>query len=200
MMMKPLLPIVVAALLVPAVAAGQESETLLSGEIQHGGFGGPVVKFTQIDDRFGVLVGGRGGWIINHSFVIGAGGYGLANEGEFDDYFAPSGDARRLVMGYGGLELEYVNRPQDAVHFSLAVLIGAGGLALDPVAKGSGAREDDAFFITEPTLQMLLNVTQHFRIGIGGSYRFVNDVELPGLRDGDIGGASGVVTLKFGGF
>jgi hypothetical protein len=51
-------------------------ETLFSGNVEHGGFGGPVVKFTQIKDEFGVLVGGRGGWIINHSFVLGAGGYG----------------------------------------------------------------------------------------------------------------------------
>ena len=103
-------------------------ETLLEGDIRHGGFGAPVVKFTGIDDRFGVLVGGRGGWIINGSFVLGAGGYGLANVNNFERSVAALGDTRRLVMGYGGLELEYVHRPDELVHFSTNLLIGAGGL------------------------------------------------------------------------
>ena len=33
---------------------------------------GPAIRFTQIDGDFGVLVGGRGGWIINHRFVLAA--------------------------------------------------------------------------------------------------------------------------------
>ena len=33
---------------------------------------GPAIRFTQIDGDFGVLVGGRGGWIINHRFVLGS--------------------------------------------------------------------------------------------------------------------------------
>ena len=42
---------------------------------------GPAIRFTQIDGDFGVLVGGRGEWIINHRFVLGGGGYGLTNQG-----------------------------------------------------------------------------------------------------------------------
>lgn len=190
-----------AMLWVPAAGVAQETQTLLGGDIRHGGFAGPVVKFTEIDGEFGVLVGGRGGWIINDSFVIGAGGYGLANEDQFDDYVDVRGDAQRLVMGYGGLELEYISRPNEVAHVSLAVLIGAGGTLWDPIRSPHDVDEDvDAFFITEPALNVLLNVTKHFRIGFGGSYRFVDDVELPGLRADDISGPAGVLTFKFGGF
>ena len=59
---------------------GQQQETLLSGNIESGGFGGFVVRFSEIGGAFAVLAGGRGGWIINHTFVLGGGGYGLAND------------------------------------------------------------------------------------------------------------------------
>ncbi len=174
-------------------------ETLLQGDVRNGGFGGPVVKFTQIDDRFGVLVGGRGGWIINGSFVIGGGGYGLANLDDFEHLTNTAGDRGRLAMGYGGLELTYVLRPDQLVHFTLGALIGAGGVVWNPLGQ-SGDQEDDAFFVTEPELAVVLNVTRYFRVALGASYRFARGVELFDLRDGDISGVAGVVTLKFGKF
>jgi hypothetical protein len=174
-------------------------ETLMQGGLRHGGFGAPVVKFTEIDDRFGVLVGGRGGWIINGSFVVGAGGYGLVNLDNFKHVTNTSGDRGRLAMGYGGLELTYVLRPDELVHVSLGALIGAGGVVWNPRGP-SGSQADDAFFITEPELAVVLNVTRFFRAGLGVSYRFARDVELFDLRDGDVSGLAGVVTLKFGSF
>lgn len=166
---------------------------------RRGGFGAPVVKFTEIDGKFGVLVGGRGGWIINDSFVLGAGGYGLANRNNFEDFMNTLGDRGRLSLAYGGVEFEYVYRPREVVHFSAAVLIGAGGLVWDPQDPPDD-REDDGFFIAEPALNLLFNVTKSFRAGLGVSYRFVQDVELFDLRDRDISGLAGVVTLKFGRF
>lgn len=189
--------------LVAAVFLGQgglhAQETLMQGGLRHGGFGAPVVKFTQIDNKFGVLVGGRGGWIINNAFVIGGGGYALANQDNFEQAINGLGDRGRLGMGYGGLELEYVHHPNDLVHLSLVVLVGAGGLVWEPLSK-SVRQEDDAFFITEPSLNALVNVTSFFRAGLGISYRFVRDVDLYDLRDQDISGFTGVVTLKFGSF
>jgi len=174
-------------------------ETLMEGDLRHGGFGAPVVKFTQVDDRFGVLVGGRGGWIINGSFVVGGGGYGLANLDNFEHVTNASGDRGRLSMGYGGLELTYVLRPDELVHLSLGVLIGAGGVVWNPLGQ-SGKQEDDPFFITEPELDVVLNVTTFMRAGFGVSYRFVRGVELLDLRDGDVSGLGGVVALQFGSF
>jgi hypothetical protein len=45
-----------------------------------------------------------------------------------------------------------------------------------------------------------VNVTGFFRVGLGASYRFVQDVDLVELRNEDVSGFSGVVTLKFGRF
>ena len=89
-------------------------QTLISGDIEHGGYGGPVFKFTQIgpNQDYGYLVGGQGGWIINHQFVLGGGGYGLSNNipadwlPESPDLY-PTFGTQYLNFGYGGLFLAY---------------------------------------------------------------------------------------------
>ncbi len=177
----------------PAFVAAQEVETLVGGDLKSGGFGGAVVKLTEINDELGVLVGARGGWIINDSFVLGGGIYGLANEEHFGDN---SLDRRKLVMGYGGIELEYILRPNELTHVSFSVLVGGGAAAWDEF----GPDDEDAFFVTEPGLNVLVNVTTFMRVGFGASYRFVEDVDLAGLDDAALGGPSGAITFKFGGF
>jgi hypothetical protein len=189
-----------------AAAAGADEETLLSGQIEHGGFGGPNVKFTEMKDKFAVLVGGRGGWIINHSFVIGGGGYGLVNQ-NIDERFISPDTTIYMTMGYGGLELEYIASSNRLLHFSISSLIGAGGV--DYIAK---ARSDDwehhhyntgavdAFFIFEPGINSELNVLRFFRVDTGVSYRFVSGISTVGLSDNDLSGISANITLKFGKF
>ena len=183
---------------------GQAVETLFDGPVDHGGFGGPALKFTQINDELGVLIGGRGGWIINHSFMIGGGVYGLANDIEppitQPDHFYRYD---RIDMGYGGLEMEYFFRPSKLVHGSAILLIGGGG-----VDYGFSHQDDwewdksdeDGFFVLEPGMNATLNMTKRFRISAGLSYRLVDGVDLVGLDDGDLSGLSGVLTLKFGTF
>ncbi len=58
-------------------AFSQEQTLIGDGDIESGGFGGPAVKVTSINGETAVLIGGCGGWIINHTFVLGGAGYGL---------------------------------------------------------------------------------------------------------------------------
>ena len=193
-----LAPLVI--VLLPAGLGAQQERTLLGRRVEHGGFGGPAVKFTEIADQFGVLVGGRGGWIINHSLVLGGGGYGLANTYDFE--LIQDGRERHLALGYGGLEIEYVNRWRDVAHFTAGILIGGGGASWYDRHRGDWGIEDtnDAFFIAEPALNLELNVIHFFRVAIGGSYRFVEDLDLVGLGNADLRGAAGSLTFKFGEF
>lgn len=180
-----------------------EEETLFQGEIVHGGFGGPVVKFTQVKDEFGVLVGGRGGWIINHTLSLGGGGYGLANQiagPEGLPYVEPI-----LSLGYGGFEMEYICRSGRLLHSTVSLLIGAGGVGYVEGDKGCCLdREDkenlDSFFIVEPSFQVELNVSSFLRMDLGIGYRFVSGVETEDLSNSDIGGPSLNLIFKFGRF
>ena len=169
-----------------------DDETLFRGRTRIGGFLGPVIKFSEINDQFAALVGGRAGFIINRALLIGIEGYGLVNEIEVS---TPRN--RLLDFGYGGLFLGYVNRSQKLVHLSIHSLIGGGGLHYRPDYYDDWV---DAIFIVEPGADLILNVTRRFRIGLGGSYRFVSGVDLDGLSNDEIGGLSASLVFKFGRF
>lgn len=178
-----------------------QEKTLLSGKIEHGGFGGPVVKFTQIDDQFGVLVGGRGGWIIDHAIVLGFGGYGLSNEVRGENTFA--GFDQNLNFGYGGFEMEYIINSDELMHFTFYTLIGAGGVNYRLDADITDINWDpavDSFFILEPAANIELNLTSFFRLNFGIGYRIVSGVEEYNLNDEALSGVSGVLNFKFGSF
>jgi len=125
-------------------ALAQEA-TLINGEIESGGFGGPVLKVTNINGENAVMVGGRGGWIINHSFVLGGGGYGLVT-----DVKAKTTDLlhQYIEMGYGGVELEYIASSDDLLHFSVGLLVGAGGIGYKQIDNDGfmAPRENNSFF------------------------------------------------------
>jgi len=182
-------------LLIAVLAApGLAQEKTLIGDLKdvdHGGFGGPVVRFTRIGGEFGVLSGGRGGWIVDHKYVLGGGGYGLANNIDIERGLSAG---ENLEMGYGGLILEYVVASDALVHFTCELLIGAGGLTTQLGA------DDDAFFVVEPGANLMLNVTKFFRFGTGVSYRQIEGADFSGLDSGDLTGLSWGLTFKFGAF
>lgn len=179
-------------------------ETLLDNDMDFGGYGGPTVQFTSLGGEFGVLVGGGGGVIIDHMIALGGAGYGLANNVAVEN--APIATPY-LNLGYGGAYLQYINRSGDLIHFTAGVLIGGGGAGyrggFDNDAYEIWNDRDtlnDAFFVVEPDIEAELNVTRNFRIGVGGGYRFVSGVELPGLANSDISGPNARVMFKFGSF
>ncbi|KPK55771.1 MAG: hypothetical protein AMS21_13295 [Gemmatimonas sp. SG8_38_2] len=174
-----------AVLATSSVAAAQE-QTLAGDGLESGGFGAPVVKFSDVGGEFAVFAGARGGWIIDHTFVLGLGGYGLAsNIG--DDPFE-----REVEFGYGGLELEYIKNSDKLVHFTIYALVGGGAVVyLDDVVDG--------VFVLEPAVNLIVNVTQWFRLGVGGGYRFVEGANSD-LSNKELSAPVGVLTFKFGSF
>jgi hypothetical protein len=193
-------------LLVAGTMQAQEEETLLSGGLESGGYGAPVVKFTNFKGEFAVIVGGYGGWLINHSFLLGGGGYGLATHHKLS---TSSGSAifpedGRIIFGYGGGILEYIFSPRAVVHATICLLIGGGSVSVqeqwtDPATWVHGYQTDE-FFVLEPSVNVELNVTTFFRVDAGASYRFVNGVSAFDLKNADLSGASINIALKFGSF
>ena len=171
-------------------------ETLITPHTKIGGFLGPVVKFSRLNENPAVLVGLQGGVIFNRSFVIGLEGYGLANQIDVSKV-----DDRAINFGYGGIFLGYVNSAHKLIHLSLHSLIGTGGLRYWECFDENWNDNDgfdDLVFVFEPGLDLELNVTKYFRMGIGGTYRFVQGVTFAGLSNNDIGGPSASLVLKFG--
>jgi hypothetical protein len=181
---------------------GQDPETLIQGQIDHGFVLAPDFKFTEINGDFANFAGAYGGWLINKKLLLGGGGYMLTN------------GADETEMTYGGFVLEYFVRPNRLVNFSVKGLVGGGKATLPgffrdrpfPVpleleeledvlirfgpggqrGRGPGMptifppfpipgfeKIEESFFIAEPEANVVLNVTELIRIGLGGGYRLI---------------------------
>ncbi len=171
-----------------------EDGELVNREFEHSMFAAPALKFSTLHEEFGLLAGGRFGWVVNHRYVLGLGGYGVVNDIEVSD---PDSNTRPdVMMSYGGAELEYVVQPAALVHFSFSTLVGLGLVEYDYRASDG----DDTFWVIEPAAHVWLNVTPFFRTGLGAGYRMATGVDLEGLDDGDLSGFALTLTLKFGSF
>jgi hypothetical protein len=186
-MKKNLLIFIFLVLMIPFSAFAEE-KTLVGDGVDHGGYGGFVVKFMSLGGDLGVIVGGRGGWIINHTFVIGGGGYGLANDITIN--------GNNLNLDYGGFELEYIWRSDSVLHFTIHFGIGGG-----KVEMIDGAYVSDEFFYMEPTFNGEVNLLKWFRINAGVGYFWVDNIQgMPGLSSSDVRGITGTIVFKFGWF
>ncbi|MDR9363963.1 MAG: hypothetical protein RI575_01390 [Balneolaceae bacterium] len=174
-----------------------QSETLLNGDIDHGGYGGLISNFSEINNSFGVTIGGYGAWLIDHTVAIGGGGLGLTNDIKFDE--TPEGD-RYISFGYGGLYFGYLHNSQDMLHLTVETFIGSGEVNLRYNSDNEDLFDDDRVFVIDPTINVELNLTNFMRVTIGVGYRFVNGVNLEILDDKDLSSPTFRSTIRFGSF
>ena len=207
---------VVAPILAMAAAASAQQPAaspapLVVEKIQSGWLFSPDVRATDLDGDTGALAGGYLGRITDNAWVIGAGGYVLTNR---DDDFK---------LAYGGPVVEWIIRADRRIGFGVRALVGAGSATLpipitdlvdqrvlatshrtssrrggslhilDPT--GRIAVRDD-FFVAEPQLNLMWNLTRGQRIVFGLGYRAVGHAPLLGDA---LNGVSGSVAFQFGG-
>lgn len=180
----------------------QEMQSIFTGDINSGGYGCPIVKISDIGGETGLWVGGKGGWIINHSLVIGGGGYGLVNT--INKIQANRTSTRQLAAGYGGVIFEYIYQPYNIVHLNAGALIGGGGVGHyyknTNDEDGWSGHNGDVFFVIEPNVGVEINIARRIRCELGVSYLHTSGVELSDLNDKDLSGLAGYIALKVGEF
>lgn len=196
-----------------SVATAQEQTLLSANEYSNGGFGAPVLKYTTLNRQGGLIIGGRGGWIINHSLILGGGMYALVSEVQVDvidgDIILKDGD--NLHLRYGGFEIEFIFSPLSVFHVSVYTLLGMGSISYRNIVQENFDDSDNnyhmwdsfmgnQFFIAEPAINLEVNVTTFFHLALGASYRFTNGAEYQTVTDNNISGLSGMLTFKFGKF
>ncbi len=184
-----------------------QQQTLFAGPYTHGGYGGPRIMASTINGELGLLVGGHGGWVLNHAMFVGGGGYGLVNP--IMAPTAPDSEQEYVEFGYGGLELGAIIASNSILHLRVSTLLGGGGLSRS--WRNENYEEDDhhhgqnyyqdAFFMAEPSIEMEVNMTPWMRLTAGASYRFIDGVEADSdFSDADFTGPSAMVSLNFGKF
>lgn len=174
--------------------AWNEPGQVINQRVRYDFLAAPMFKFSQLNDTFGFLAGGKLGWIINYQYLLGVEGYWLVNDvpgPEIGGTRAPD-----LAMKYGGLTLEYIITPLNTVHFSFATLAAMGSVAYDY----SNVRDDDTYWVIEPSFNVYLNMTQYLKLGLGAGYRYVSDVDLGGLTGENLRGVVATLSINFGSF
>jgi len=181
-----------------------EIKTLLGKDISHGGYLGATFMYTSIDKQDAFNIGGRMGWIMNHSFAMGLAGYGFFNDIYSVDNNNPA-TMTNMAGGYGGFYIEPIIAPKFPVHVSLPVLFGIGGVAVNKRIYTNNYWEyytvdDDVILVVEPGFEIEMNMMQNFRIALVATYRLTNDVQLQGKSKKVLDGLNTGITFKFGKF
>jgi hypothetical protein len=185
-------------------------KTIFSNPGRLGWWVGPEFAYSQFDDKHVYFGGLSGGIIVGHSFSIGLAGMGIVNSPDLAyDGIHPT-ERVYLYGGYGGLKLEYRLFPKSIVNVAVPLLIGGGGAVYSTWGGnhwygGPNDNEDyeyawDSYFVVEPGLTVGVNILHFMRLDIGGSYRYIPDLELPGTPDDLMTGFSGTIGLRFGRF
>jgi hypothetical protein len=181
----------------------------------------PDVTMTQVNKQFGTLIGAYGGYLTDRTFLVGAGGYWLAN------------NQHNLGMAYGGLVVQVVVHSDQRIGFAVKGLIGGGdstvsatyrdvyGSAPPPVASPNdvvfGRSNNhhpgpppvrppvtpdtvlvfhEGFFIAEPQAQLMWHLNPHIRLTVGGGYRIIAGADPVNDR---LRGPIGSIGVEFGG-
>lgn len=183
----------------------------------NGGWGAPTAHFTRIMDQDALLTGVRGGWLIDHRLTLGFAGHGLVtnvkNPG-YDTHRMALGDTlyrpSAFRMGYGGLLIEPIIAPGCPVHISLPILIGAGGCTYEVYDRSNRYTSDrydrddrwdaQAFFVAEAGVDLEINLVRLVRLGLGVSYRFTSDLDLPATSKDALHGFNFGLAVKVGRF
>ncbi len=177
--------------------------TLFSGDRSNGGYGAISFSYTQINGKDAFLMGGRGSWVIGHSFAIGLGGCGFMNDMNYHDIHNMTIN-NNLAGGYGGFYLEPIVAPRYPVHVSFPILFGFGGISRiaydqqwDQIITNGQA---DSFMVIEPTAELEFNLTRHMRMAATFGYRFTSDIVMANTSTDILKGYNIGLIMKFGKF
>lgn len=172
------------------------NRNFVTGGLVTGGYGAPTLRASTLAGDGVMLAGGEGGWILAHSLVLGAAGYGtLTNVVAPRSLQSSLGDAR-LGMGYGGIRAAAIFADDWRVHGVFGVLVG-GGSAWSEDAR-STVRRIDGFLVIEPELNLEVNITHNVRAALGGGYRFAANADAPGFTPRRLGGPVALFTVRLG--
>ena len=204
--MKPLILIIGIAVGLAGLANAQDNlnemgkndqmQTLFGFDSKITGYGSLNSKFTRLNGKDAVLIGGYGGVIFNGYFYFGIGAYGLVSTSQFSGTYPEQN--LDMHMGYTGLMMGFNVMPKKVVHFSAPLFLGVGNLELE---HHDVFVENSAFLLIEPGLQLELNIVRFMKIGVGAGYRMVHSTNLRNpITDDDLSYWSGNFTMVFGKF
>ncbi|MFO0505226.1 MAG: hypothetical protein ACK5X6_00070 [Chryseotalea sp.] len=196
------------SLLVRAQAQQENNIRTIFTHGKSGGYGAINNKFTSIHGEFANIVEVYGGWYINQRFLLGVGGGATTNfiKVPASESIAPN-ERMSYMYGQAGMVNEYVLGSNSPVHAVIHWFNGAGfqlqynrpNFYNDYDYNYRDINSDtEWFYVTEPGIQVELNLFKWMRVSPGVSYRFA--FEDGGKLNNDISGFNASLAFKFGKF
>jgi len=191
-------------------AQDEAYESLLSGDVRVSGFGGPMMKWSTVNDGFTFEMGGGGGLILQNALIVG--GYGAGSTSGIKYRFEDGLGIEReynFIYGYGGIWLGYMFKTKNIVHptFNLGLAWGEAGFSTYKQSNPQYFYQSSSIFIVDPQIGLELNIVRWMRIeGLIG-YRYVSGLDLETAINGErliesdgMNGLTFGLNIKFGGF
>ncbi|MDA3865738.1 MAG: hypothetical protein PF489_03190 [Salinivirgaceae bacterium] len=157
-----------------------------------GGFGGPIITIGQIDNNAFVTVGGGGGVILNHRFMVGGFGEGTVSN------LSPKEDLLQkhyFEISSGGLWLGYSIPINKKHHISASAFAGFGRAYL---LRNAYESYFDNISYVRPTLEYEFRVNRIVGIAAGLAWPLYADFDLPYYKPKALSKPAASITLKFG--
>jgi hypothetical protein len=183
--------LVLFCLLMAAIPSLAADETLLGNSTDSTSIWGIDLKSTPVNGQSGLFLGGYNGRVMNDgTLIIGSEGYILLTP-----LSAPSGAPNigvdcNIGLYYCGLTCEYIMRPSKLIQVSGSVLAGLCYVKY----IGAGYNMENGLSalccVVEPGVNVMMNVSDSLKAGLGVSYRWVTGLNMQGLTNDDLKGVS----------
>jgi hypothetical protein len=164
-------------LLAATAVFAQKDETMFSDLDRIGGWGAPIIEYTN---------------------YLGGYGMGTANF-SLDNILGEES----LKFKHGGFWIGYTPMQHKVVHPYTSVKLGWGkaNYKLTGFDEKELDSERSSIFVTTPEVGLEVNVFSFFRIAATASYRWVNGFDpTGGFKSDDLSSFGATLTLRFGGF
>lgn len=147
---------------------------------------------SEIDQDTGLMGGIKAGGLLNDRLALGLAANTVLDTVETESPFLQ--DIENTDFWYGGFYTEYVFNPENLAYVSLDLTVGGGQLN---VKRTAGGEESSTLVAIEPGINVMINVTETFMMGLGAHYRVIQNVDVQDLEDGDLSGFAGSIFLRF---
>lgn len=166
-----------------------------------GRFGAPVLKYTTIGGQGALMFGGRAGWNVSPTLVLGVGAYGTMTEVDAPEWALPGAPTPLDVkLETFGFDVEYAPHPEAPTHLTFTAFLGGAANHYYKDGTNDQHGETDFMLVVEPSVGVEQRVTDWLHLNLSASYRVLGGVEQTGLEPGDFQVASAALAVKLGRF
>lgn len=161
----------------------------------NGGYGAAISEITWVNGKPSLSLGGYGGWLINHKFLVGAAGQNTFFKHKVN------GKKENFQLNYYGLYTEYKLMPERKVHVSFGLTGALGWLENDVTSAQKRRKKDGDFtYVIQPKVGVNAIITKFMQVQAYGSYRITGNTNSLYYSSDNYNGPSAGAALVFGKF